>query len=267
MESVKAAALFVLLAGVYSAWAGVDVNAIVDESVRNYERDWRAAAKDWTCVQTDVTRTGSKQETDVSEVVPLDGTPYDLPVKKDGQPLSPAAKRREERKFQHTARERAEESPAEREARIRKYENERAFIRDIPRAYKFRLEGEESVNGRPAWVVSMTPRPEFTAATPHGNMLNHIEGKLWIDKQDVQWSRAEAYVMDPIGVGWILARIEKGTRFILEQTRVADGLWLPKHLTVEGTALVMMVHAKPLNEEVTWSGYHRQSGDPIIDSE
>ena len=53
---MRASALIVLLAGVEFMWAGVDVNAIVDQSVRNYERDWRAAAKDWTCLQTDVTR-------------------------------------------------------------------------------------------------------------------------------------------------------------------------------------------------------------------
>jgi len=248
-------------------WAGVDVNAIVDQSVRNYERDWRAAAKDWTCLQTDVTRSPGRQETDVSQVVPLDGTPYDHLIKKDGQPLSPATKRKEDRKFQRIARERAGESPEEKAARIHKYENERAFVKDIPHAYTFRLEGEESVNGRPAWVVSMSPRNDFTASTPHGNMLSHIEGKLWIDKQEAQWARAEAYVMDAIGIGWVVARIEKGARFTLEQTRVADGLWMPKRLTVDGTALVMMVHAKALNEEVTWSDYHRKGSDPIIDSE
>jgi len=263
---VKASALFLLLAGV-TAWAGVDVNAIVEESVRNYDRDWRVAAKDWTCLQTDVTRSGGKQEIDIAEVIPLDGTPYDRLIKKDGQPLSPATKRKEDRKFEKVARERAGESPEERAARIRKYENERAFIKEIPRAYNFSLEGEESVNGRPAWVVSMTPRPDFVASTLHGNMLSHIEGKLWIDKQDAQWSKAEAHVMESIGIGWVVARIEKGARFMLEQTRVADGLWMPRRLTVDGTALVMMVHPKALNEEVTWSDYHRKGSDPIIDSE
>jgi hypothetical protein len=264
---VKTSALFLLLGAVGSAWAGVDVTAIVDESVRNYERDWRAAAKDWTCIQTDVTRSGGKQEVDISEVVPLDGTPYDRLIKKDGQPLPPPVKRKEDRKFERVARERAEESPEEKAARIRKYENERAFVKEIPRAYKFSLEGEESVNGRPAWIVSMTPRPDFAPSMPHANMLSHIEGKLWIDKQDAQWSKAEAYVMDPIGIGWVVARIEKGARFMLEQTRVADGLWMPRRLTVDGTALVLMVHAKGLKEEVTWSDYHRKGSDPIIDSE
>jgi len=259
--------LVVLSACVHCAWAEMDVKALVEESVRNYERDWKAAANDWSCIQTDVSRSGGKQETDVSEVVPLVGTPYDRLLKKDGQPLSPAAQRKEERKYQHVSRERAEESPEERAARLRKYENERAFIHDIPRAYSFRLEGEESVNGRPAWVIAMTPRAGFEPSTTHGGMLSHIEGRLWIDKQDVQWAKAESHVMDPISMGWILARIDQGTRFTLEQTRVAEGLWMPSRVTVEGAALVMMVHEKPIHEEVTWSGYHRQIGNPIIDSE
>ncbi len=259
--------MLLLFAGVNSAWAEVNVKALVEQSVRNYERDWRTAATDWSCVQTDVSRSGAKQETDVSEVVPLAGTPYDRLLKKDGQPLSPAAQRKEERKYEHVSRERAEETPDERAARIRKYENERAFVNDIPRAYNFRLEGQESVNGRPAWVIAMTPKAGFVPSAPHGSMLSHIEGRLWIDKQDVQWAKAESHVMEPISMGWILARIEQGTRFTLEQTRVAEGLWMPRRLTVEGAALVMMVHAKPIHEEVTWSGYHRQIGNPIIDSE
>lgn len=264
---MKLVRLLVLFAGANSAWAEVDVKALVEQSVRNYERDWKAAANDWSCVQTDVTRSGGKQDKDVSEVVPLAGTPYDRLVIKDGQPLSPAAQRKEDRKFQHIAHERAEESPEERAARIRKYENERVFIHDIPRAYNFRLEGEESVDGRPAWVITMTPKAGFEPSTPHGAMLSHMEGRLWIDKQDVQWAKAESHVMEPISMGWIVARIEQGTRFTLEQTRVAEGLWMPHRVTVEGAALVLMMHTKPIHEEVTWSGYHRQIANPIIDSE
>jgi hypothetical protein len=65
-------------------------------------------------------------------------------------------------------------------------------------------------------------------------MLEHIEGKLWIDKEGAQWAKAEARVVDTIGIGWILARIGAGTRFGVQQARVANGLWMPRRLTIAG---------------------------------
>lgn len=242
-----------LFAAASAVCAQLDVTAIVAQSVRNYERDWKVGATQWTCRETDVMRSDGRDETDVSEVVPLDGTPYDKLISKDGHPLGGPAERKEERRFERAKKERDEESPEEREARIRKYENERAFVNDIPNAYTLRLIGEEAINGRPSWIVGFTPRPDFVPATPHGAMLRHIDGKLWIDKQDIQWAKAEAQVAQPISIGWILARIGRGAHFELEQTRVAGGVWLPRRIAVSGEALVLMVHAKPIDQEMTWS--------------
>jgi len=238
-----------------AAYGQVDPTEIVSQSIRNYERNWRAARMDWAYTQTDVTKSDDTKEIEVSEVAPLGGTPYERLILKDGHPLPPAEQRKEERKYEKVRRQRENETPSEREERIRKYENERAFVKDIPGAYNFSLVGEEVVAGRPAWVIEMTPKPEFTPSTPHGAMLGHIEGKLWIDKQDVQWAKAEAHVIDTIGIGWILARIEPGTRFAVEQTRIEDGFWMPRHITITGSARVMVFHSKSIMEELSYSGY------------
>jgi hypothetical protein len=50
--------------------------------------------------------------------------------------------RAEDRKYQKTLKERESESAFVRAARIRKYENDRAFVGDIPEAYHFKLLGE-----------------------------------------------------------------------------------------------------------------------------
>jgi hypothetical protein len=102
----------------------------------------------------------------------------------------------------------------------------------------------------------MTSRPEFVPSAPPASMLEHIEGKLWIDKDDVQWAKAEARVIDTISIGWILARIGPGTRFSVQQARVVNGLWMPRQLTIAGMAHVLLFHARTLNEELTYSGYH-----------
>lgn len=236
---------------------------LVRQSVLNYQRDWREARNTLTWTQTDITTADGTSQTEVSEIVPLCGTPYDRLISKDGHPLAPSEQRKEEHKYDHAAHQRENETVAEREARIRKYENDRAFVNDIPEAYDFKLLGGEDVDGRPAWIVTMTPHAGFTPATPRGGMLAHIEGKLWIDKADVQWAKAEAHVINAIGIGWILARVEPGTRFSVEQTRIESGLWMPRRITINGAAHVMLVHSKSLDEELTYSGYRRYEATSV----
>lgn len=257
-------ALLILATVTAAAYGQVDTKEIVSQSIRNYERDWRAARTSWAFTQTDITQSDGTKEVDVSEVIPLDGTPYERLVQKDGHPLTPAELRKEDRKYEKALRQREKETPPEREARIRKYESDRRFVKDIPEAYNFKLLGEEVIDGRSTWVIEMKPRPEFMPSEPHGSMLGHIEGKLWIDKEDVQWAKAEAQVIDMIGIGWILARIVPGTRFAVEQTRVENGLWMPRRITIAGAAHIMMLFPKPISQELTYTGY-RKDGSFSVD--
>jgi hypothetical protein len=235
----------------------VDPGEIVRQSIQNYDRDWRALRDTWTYTQKDVTQSEGSKEVEVSDIIPLNGTPYERLISKDGHALTPEEQRKEERKYQRALRAREKESRVERAWRIQKYDNERAFVKDIPAAYDFRLVGEESVENRPAWVITMTPRAGFVPSTPRASLLSHIEGKLWIDKEDLQWAKAEAHVFETIGIGWILARVQPGTKFAVEQTRVENGLWMPRRITISGEAHVMLIHNKAINEELTYSGYRR----------
>jgi len=253
---VKSALLIFLFAPA-AAFGQVDPQDLVRQSIQNYERDWRAARTTWAYTQTDITESDGVKEVGISEVIPLAGTPYERLIRKDGHPLTPAEQRKEDHKYAKALRQREEETTSEREARIRKYDNERAFVKDIPDAYYFKLLGEETIEGRPAWVIGMKPRLDFTPSEPHSFMLGHIEGTLWIDKQDVQWAKAEARVIDTIGIGWILARIKTGTQFTVEQTRVENGLWMPRRITITGGAHVMLFYSKTINEELTYSGYRK----------
>lgn len=243
----------------------VDVTALVRQSVQNYERDWREAMT-WSYRQTDVNKSDDTTEVEVSEIVPIDGTPYERLLIKGGQKLSPDEEKKEEHKYEKALKQRGEETPEERQERIQKYEAERAFLKDIPDAYIFRLAGETVIDGRPAWIVKLSPKPGFISTTSHGNMLEHISGTIWIDKQDLQWPRAEAEVTGTIEIGWILARVGRGAHFVVEQTRVADGLWMPLRITITGVARVLLVHNKVIDEELTFSGFHKAASGTVANA-
>jgi hypothetical protein len=232
-----------------------DPVALIRQSVATYQRNWRAGMQ-WGYTQTDVIAEDGKPERDVSEIVPIDGTPYERLVTKNGSPLTPEEQAKEDRKYEREVRKRRVESPADRQARIEKSEKQRAFVVEIPEAYDFKLVGEETLQGRPAWVVTLTPKPGFVPANTHAELLKHIDGKLWIDKEDFGWAKAEAHVIDIISIGLILARIGPGARISLDMARITPGLWMPRQITINGTARVLLVHNKNLNEQLEFTGYH-----------
>ena len=103
--------ILLLLALASTAWGQVDIQQIVRESIENYGHDWREEMK-WAWTQTDVTASDNTNETEVSEIAPIDGTPYERLIGKNGGPLTPEEQRRENRKYQKTLRERENESPS-----------------------------------------------------------------------------------------------------------------------------------------------------------
>jgi hypothetical protein len=58
-------------------------------------------------------------------------------------------------------------------------------------------------------------------------------------------------------VGWVLARIHKGTRVTYEQLRMTDEIWLPKHLTYKFDARVALFKGFNVDGEQTYRGYRK----------
>lgn len=78
------------------------------------------------------------------------------------------------------------ETPQQRAERLRKQAEENAsLVREVPKAFDFELVGEELVNGRPAYVLQAAPHPGYHPQGKYGKMFAKVEGKLWIDKQNL----------------------------------------------------------------------------------
>jgi hypothetical protein len=239
-----------------------DAKSLIAESIDAYEHDWRAGM----CLaytQTDTIESENGRNVEVSEIGPLAGPPYERLIRRNGQPLTAAEQRKSDEKYEDALKHRTSESPAERQARIKKYADQRAFLRDVPKAFEFSLLGEDPVNGRPAWVVALKPLFDFVPETPHGEMLKHIAGKLWIDKETVHWVKAEVYVLDPISIGWKLGRIGSGTEISLDMERVMDDVWMPKQIAIYGRASVLVAHRKDRKEQIIFAGYHSEGAQSL----
>jgi hypothetical protein len=64
-------------------------------------------------------------------------------------------------------------------------------------------------------------------------------------------------MLDTISFGWVLARIHKGTHVMLEQTRVNDEVWLPRHVTFAVDARVALFKGYKIDGEQDYRDYKK----------
>jgi hypothetical protein len=88
-------------------------------------------------------------------------------------------------------------------------------------------------------------------------VLSKFHGRVWIDKGDLQLAKMDIEAIDTVSVGWVLARIHKGTRVMLEQTRVNDEVWLPRHLSFKVDARVALFKGFNINGEQEFRDYKK----------
>src|SRR5450631_780076 len=209
-----------VLVTVAAAWAQ-DPHELVRRSIAQDQLDW-VRLKDYTWQAHSVEKhldshgkvVSTKQE--AWETLILDGQPHRRTLERDGKPLSPEEQRSEQKKLDQAFKKLSSETPAEKQRRLEEAEKARkrefAFLSEIPDLYDLRLEAESTVDGRPVWVVSGTPRPGAKPRSRDAKVLLKIRGRMWIDKATYQWARVEAETTDTISWGLFLARLNSGAR-------------------------------------------------------
>src|SRR6202023_70759 len=191
------------------------------------------------------------QDVDVTSMMLVNGSRFEQLIEHNGQlPSAEQQRKRDEalEKLKH-------ETPEEQAARLRKDQENRSFLRDILEAFDFQLIGEETVDGRPAYVLQATPHPGYHPHGKYGNMFSKVEGKLWVDKQDFGWIKVDGQVTQSFSMGLFVARVQRGSHIILEQTCVGDAVWVPKRLEVRASARILFLKNLDMDRILTYSDY------------
>jgi hypothetical protein len=206
----------------------------------------------------------TKTETETSEVLILGGRPYEKLVAKNDKPLSDKDARREQEKMDRELARRRNLTDAEKAKLEKERGEQRKFMRQLPEAFTFRLEGEESISGKPAWIIDADPKPGFKPASAQARLLSKVRGKIWVDQSEYQWVKAEAEVLDTISLGLALFRLAPGGVIHFEQTRVNDEVWLPAHVLVRADARIAYVKKIRAEFEVDFKDYKKFQSDSKI---
>jgi hypothetical protein len=240
-----------------------DVRQIVSPSVVATERSWQARDH-YTYTERDEDRRLTSQgkvkseNVDVSRIIVVNGSRFEQLMERNGQ--LPSA--REQKKSDDDLDKLRHETPDEQTARLRKDQENRAFLRDVVEAFDFRLIDEEIVAGRPAYVLQATPHPGYHAHGKYGKMFSRVEGKLWVDKQDFGWIKVDGEVTQSFTMGLFVARVERGSHIILEQTSVGDAVWVPKRIEIRATARILFLKNLDIDRTLTYSDYRLAADGP-----
>jgi len=207
-------------------------------------------------------------ESKTYDVMELYGSHVRRLVARDDQALSGDAARKEEERIQKVTARRANEDEKERQKRQegadKQRDEDRQFVREVADAYNFRSTGVESPDGRDTYVIDAVPRPGYQPHLKDARMLPKFRFRAWIDKSDAEWKKLDIQCIDTVSFGLVLARLHKGSRIVIEQTRVNDEVWLPQHMAVRVDARVALLKEFNIALDTTYRDYKKFRADSKV---
>jgi hypothetical protein len=234
----------------------LDARQIVSQSLVAAEHSW-LARNEYVYIERDEDRrldsTGQvqSQNVDVTRMTLVNGIRFEQLLEHNGQVPSVE----DQKKSSQDAEKLMHETPEERAERLRKDQENRSFLHVLLEAFDFRLVGEETLAGRPTYVLEATPHSGYHASGKYGKLLSRVQGKLWIDKQDFGWVKVDGEVTQSFSMGLFVARVQRGSHIVLEQTCLGDAIWAPKRLEVRASAKILFLKSLEFDRILTYSDY------------
>jgi hypothetical protein len=208
-------------------------------------------------------------ESKTYEIMVLYEEPVRKLIAKDDKPLSESDAGKEDEKVQKVIEKRKNESDNDRQKRLEKQNKEqeegRQFVKEIADAYNFRFVGEENLEGRKALVIDADPRPGYEPHMKDAKFLPKFHFRVWVDEAEKQWVKLDIQCIDTVSVGLFLLRLHKGSNIQIEQVRVNDEVWLPRHVALKLDARLALLKGLNISEDVTFSDYKKfRTGTKIV---
>ncbi len=185
-------------------------------------------------------------------------------TEKDGKALSEKDQRDEDKSAEKRVEE-IEKTIAKREKAEMKdgpprEDGPRVSIAELLRASNLVNPRRERFRGRNVIVFDFEPNPTFDYKNAKSMLkfFGKTAGVMWIDEEDKQVARLEAYLADSYNVGGgVLAKLRKGASFVLEQQRINDEIWLPSIADINLSVRVLLVKGIDVNQRIESYDYRK----------
>ena len=219
-----------------------------------------------------------KETVKVFEVFPIaNRQPVMKLISENGVPLSAERATKEQKRVEEEFekaerdkdknRQKAERLRAERQekrsARAKQGEDDDDVdISQFLKIHEFVSPRRERFRDRDAVVFDFRPRAGFKPANRQEDLISKLVGVAWIDPLDKQVMRLEARLAEGFKMaGGLLVNLRPGAAFVMEQTRMAEGVWLPRMAQINLSVKVLLFVGGDYNQTIEWSDYKHFSGD------
>jgi hypothetical protein len=178
-------------------------------------------------------------------------------VAKNGSQLSPSEQGKEDRRIEKIVRDleagKEVDDPAN---------NRRVQIADLFKGSKFVNARRERFRNRPVIVADFEPNPAFKPSKMMESFWSKVIGSIWIDSADLQVARVEVTLVKSFNIGGgLFFSMKPGAKFIIEQNRFGDEVWLPTHSEVDFSARALLLAGIGINRTVKYDNYRRFNVD------
>src|SRR5689334_19625285 len=254
----------------------LDINALLREVALNQDAiEQRVSEYSFKQTETDRTINSKgevkKESVKVYEVFPLPNRePVQKLISENGVPLSAERAAKEDKRVQEEflKAERDKDKDAQEAARRRAERDKKndedgdPAISMFLRACDFVSPRRERFEGRESVVFDFRPRANFKPKTREESLIAKLVGVVWIDPVDKQVMRLEARLAEGFKMGGgLLVSLKPGAALVMEQTRMVEGVWLPRFAQINLSVKVLLFAGGDFNKTIEWSDYKHFSGD------
>ncbi len=258
-----------------------DVSALLREVSRNQD-EVEKRFTEYSFLQKETDReidskgVVKKETVKVSEVFPIaNREPIMKLISGNGVTLSGdrAAKedKRVQEEFQKAERDKdkdAQKQEQRRAERLRKRangqqdEDDDVEISQFLKVCEFVSPRRERFQDRDAIVFDFRAKTGFKPGNRQESLISKLVGVVWIDPVDKQVMRLEARLAEGFKMaGGLLLSLRPGAALVMEQTRMNEGLWLPRLAQINLSVKVLLFGGGDLNKTIEWSDYKHFSAD------
>ncbi len=145
-----------------------------------------------------------------------------------------------------------------------KPEEKTNFYSEVLKASNLVNPRREKFRGRDVIVFDFEPNPNFDLKNAKSmlKVFGKVAGVIWVDEKDKEVVRMEAVLADNFNIGGgLVAKLQKGASFVLEQEYVNNEIWLPSLNEINLSARVLLVKGMKINQVIKTYNYGKFKTD------
>lgn len=184
-----------------------------------------------------------KSETKEYDIFWVNGVPVQRLTKKDGKELTATEQKKENEAIEKEVA-RAKERREKADAKGKESDARGDELMTASRALElgsFTNARRVQLNGRDTIAVDFAGDPKAKTRNRFEDIVRDLVGTAWIDEEDKVLVKAQGHFLNNFKIGGgLIANIQKGTNFALEQRKINNEVWLPAVVEGHGSARALL---------------------------